>query len=434
MDKVGIAYITQNNNSLNNIEALNQLNDKMLTARVVDISLNSNSQLFNSTGGWGGIGTIQYQLLSTPTSPQISNQSLSSNLAKPLFPQLKNYPLVNEYVIIFKLPSQYDSQATGAYEYYYLNSIGIWNHPEQNGYPNTYSTNTTSSPSQNKSYTSIELGNVQKPSPKPFSLDLNGKSGGGFTENGNIHPVLPFAGDNIFEGRFSNSLRLGSTSPSNGTVKNNWSSTGTIGSPITILRNGQPDIPVTLQLPGYIPVTEDINNDLSSVYLTSTQQIPINLSIARSSAGEASSVPFSAIISKTPQSPKSYNKQQIILNSGRLLFNSTVDSILLSSQRSIVLESVEDLGIKSQNGNLNLLSTKGIVSLGKQNASESAILGNAFMVQFQNLLDNLSILITAINGEPLIPAAAAAAMLVNENISTIKNQLPSLLSKTVKVS
>ena len=56
------------------------------------------------------------------------------------------------------------------------------------------------------------------------------------------------------------------------------------------------------------------------------------------------------------------------------------------------------------------------------------------MVQFQNLLDNLSILITAINGEPLIPAAAAAAMLVNENISTIKNQLPSLLSKTVKVS
>ena len=99
-----------------------------------------------------------------------------------------------------------------------------------------------------------------------------------------------------------------------------------------------------------------------------------------------------------------------------------------------MLESVEDLGIKSQNGNLNLLSTKGIVSLGKQNASESAILGNAFMVQFQNLLDNLSILITAINGEPLIPAAAAAAMLVNENISTIKNQLPSLLSKTVKVS
>ena len=47
-----------------------------------------------------------------------------------------------------------------------------------------------------------------------------------------------------------------------------------------------------------------------------------------------------------------------------------------------MLESVEDLGIKSQNGNLNLLSTKGIVSLGKQNASESAILGNAFMVQF----------------------------------------------------
>ena len=431
MDKVGISYLTQRNNTLGNSEELNSINDKMLTARVVDISLNSNSQLFSKSGEWNGIGTIQYQLVSTPTSPQVSNQSLSSNLAKPLFPQLKNYPLVNELVVLLKLPTTGDSQATGTYEYYYLNSIGIWNHPEQNGIPDIYSNNTSTSPSQNKSNSSIELGNTQQPSDQTFELDLNGRSGGSFIENGNIHPVLAFAGDNIFEGRFSNSLRLGSTSPSLGSVQNNWSATGLSGSPITILRNGQP---TSTSPPGWLPITEDINTDLSSLYLTSTQQIPINVAVAGSSTGGGSSAPFSSIVSNTPISPQSYTSQQAIINSGRLLFNSNVDNILMSSQKSIVLESVEDLGIRSQNSNLNLLAPKGIVSLGKLNAKESVVLGDSFITQFSNLLDNLNILLTALSGEPLVPAAAASAVLVNQGISAIKAQIPNLTSKSVKTA
>ena len=431
MDKVGISYLSRNSNTVGNTEELGALNDKMVTARVVDISLNSNSQLFNQTGQWGGIGTIQYQLVSTPTSPIVSNQSLSSNLAKPLFPQFKNYPLVNELVILFRLPTTGDSQATGTYNYYYLNSIGIWNHPEQNGIPNVYSTNTTESPSQNKSNDSIELGNIQQPSGTPFQLDLNGNSGGKFIEKGNIRPILSFIGDQIFEGRFSNSLRLGSTSPSQGSVVNNWSTTGEIGSPITILRNGQPK---DLGEPGWLPVTENINTDLSSIYLTSTQQIPIDVSVASSTTGGGTSVPFSNIIKETPQSPQSYNQQQIILNSGRLIFNTNVDSILMSSQKSIAMESVEGLGIKSLEGNVNLLSPKGIVSLGRQNASESLVLGDSFMTQFSNLLDNLNIVLTALNGEPLVPAAAAAAFLVKESLSAIKSQIPNLTSKSVKTA
>lgn len=431
MDKVGISYLSRNSNTVGNTEELGNINDKMVTARVVDISLNSNSQLFNQTGQWGGIGTIQYQLVSTPTSPIVSNQSLSSNLAKPLFPQLKNYPLVNELVILFRLPTTGDSQATGTYNYYYLNSIGIWNHPEQNGIPNVYSTNTTESPSQNKSNDSIELGNIQQPSDTPFQLDLNGNSGGNFIEKGNIRPILSFIGDQIFEGRFSNSLRLGSTSPSQGSVVNNWSTTGEIGSPITILRNGQPK---DLGEPGWLPITENINTDLSSIYLTSTQQIPIEISVASSTTGGGTSVPFSDIIKETPQSPQSYNQQQIILNSGRLIFNTNVDSILMSSQKSIAMESVEGLGIKSLEGNVNLLSPKGIVSLGRQNASESLVLGDAFMTQFSNLLDNLNILLTALNGEPLIPAAAASSLLIQTSIDDIKKKIPNLTSKSVKTA
>ena len=286
-------------------------------------------------------------------------------------------------------------------------------------------------PSQNKSNDSIELGNIQQPSDTPFQLDLNGNSGGDFIEKGNIRPILSFIGDQIFEGRFSNSLRLGSTSPSQGSVVNNWSTTGEIGSPITILRNGQPK---DLGEPGWLPITENINTDLSSIYLTSTQQIPIEISVASSTTGGGTSVPFSDIIKETPQSPQSYNQQQIILNSGRLIFNTNVDSILMSSQKSIAMESVEGLGIKSLEGNVNLLSPKGIVSLGRQNASESLILGDAFITQFSSLLENLNILLTALSGEPLIPAAAASAVLIQTSISNIKAQIPNLTSKSVKTA
>jgi len=183
-----------------------------------------------------------------------------------------------------------------------------------------------------------------------------------------------------------------------------------------------------------LPITEDINTDLSSIYLTSTQQIPFNIAVAKSSTGGGSSAPFSSVISETPQSPQSYNSQQIIINSGRLILNSNIDSILISSKKSIILESIEDLGIRSQDGNLNLLAPQGIVSLGKPNATESVILGDAFMTQFSSLLDNLSILLTALNGEPMVPAAAAASFLVKESINQIKVQLPSLVSNSVKTS
>ena len=42
-------------------------------------------------------------------------------------------------------------------------------------------------------------------------------------QKSDVHPILPFAGDIIVEGRDGNSIRLGSTSNTNGDIKNNWS-------------------------------------------------------------------------------------------------------------------------------------------------------------------------------------------------------------------
>ena len=74
--------------------------------------------------------------------------------------------------------------------------------------------------------------------------------------------------------RFGNSIRLGSTiKTKNILYQNNWSEFGKNGNPITILRNGQsPDSSDE----GWLPVIENINKDLSSIYLTSNQKIPLS--------------------------------------------------------------------------------------------------------------------------------------------------------------
>ena len=418
--------------AVTDIKGIDDIRDRIQSARVTDISLNSNSTLWNETGEWNGIGTIKFQLIGTPTQAQNTTRDTTTNFAKPLLPNIKNYPLVNEIVLLFQLPNNQESQATTKVSYYYLNPISIWNSQHINTYPDMYSNdNGLTAPPLFKDYQEIEAGNVRRTTDKEIKIDLNGASGGTFIEKSNIHPILPFAGDYIVEGRFGNSIRLGNTSKSGGAITNNWSLSGENGSPISIIRNGQP---VSASSEGWIPITEDINNDLSSVYLTSTQQIPIEVAVSNKPEFEESTVPFSNTIKKLPISPKSYNAPQVILNSGRLLFNTTSDSILMSSQKSIVLESLEDLAIKSQMKNLNLLAPEGIVSLGKQNASESVILGDKFLEQFEALIQTVDNVFTALADEPQTPNAGAQARLGIDVIRPIKDMINSFKSQRVKTS
>ena len=426
MSVTGLAYLNRtltggSNNSDSTIEGLK---DNLIVARVIDISLNTNSQLFKQ-GGWGAIGTIKYEILDQPAAVIGENKS---NTAKPLYPQFKNFPLVNELVLLFKLPSTEDPGAAGSYEYYYLNPIGIWNHPEQNGYP-SYLTN-LNSPSQTKSYDSIQAGATNKESNEEFELDLNGQSGGNFIENGNIKPILPFAVDNIIEGRFGNTIRLGSTTTVDGDIVNNWSSIGTQGSPITIIKNGQAT--VTGSNESWVPTVESINDDPTSIYLTSTQRIPLEIATLGLAVGESATVPLNNIISNTPIDPRQYSGSQVMLNSDRLVFNSKTDNIIMSAQKSIILESNEDVGFRSRERNVNLSSEKGYVNLGGTNADQAIVLGDTFMASFSSLLKNLETLCSSLSSESSIQGTAAKAILVKAQIQSISNNLPKFLSKKVK--
>ena len=151
-----------------------------------------------------------------------------------------------------------------------------------------------------------QLGNHRRVTDQSTEINL----GNTFIERSNIHPLLPFEGDTIYEGRWGNSIRIGSTiklKPPVNSSLNNWSSVGTSGDPIMILRNGQ-----GIQTDqGWIPTTEDINNDESSIYLASTQKIPL----------KASSTNYTSYTNYIPQKPDQYAGKQIMVNSGRLVFN-----------------------------------------------------------------------------------------------------------------
>ena len=398
-------------------QQLNTLASNMISARVTDIILDDQHPKFDTYGKFSSLGTIFFEAVEG--SPTISSQV--SKIASPLIPYLKNYPLVDELVLLFLLPNNQVNLGSNTKKYFYLNPIAIWNTPHLNAYPNLQSTLKTQ-PSQQKSYQAIEQGQTRKSSSETVNYSYNSPLvGGTFVERSNIHPLLAFAGDIITEGRWGNSIRFGSTAKSDSILYgNNWSNTGENGNPITIIRNGQPK---DASEEGYLPIVEDINKDLSSIYLTSNQEIPLITTITNNPA----------IKDNTPRSLGSYQGSQVMLNSSRLVFNAnSTGSILLNSEETISLTSINTIGIYSQEGDVVLQSSKNNIRLGDATASESVVLGDTFLDDLADLLRKLQTLGQTLSTEPKIYVSGGPASSVKTQASKMLDNINNYKSKIVK--
>lgn len=420
MVRTGIGYLTNTLNSSGDLSTLDltveNLNLKVIPARVMDIVLDETHPKFSQYGGWSGIGTISFEEIN-----HLEKNSNENPIAKPFFPQFKSPPLINEIVLLINLPDKDMGGNDTSQIYYYLNSISLWNHPHHNAYPNVYSY--LKKPPKQKNYQDIEKGVINHISNKSKPIDLNGlnNTGGTFTEKSNIQPLIPFSGDNIIESRFGSSIRLGSTSKTDTQINNNWSETGKSGDPITIIRNGQPP---TKDNAGFLPTVESINDDPSSIYITSTQNIPIS----------ASSTNFTAIASsQSPIYPESYSdNSQIILNSGRLVLNSNKDSILMSSPKIINLAAIGDIGIASRK---SITLEADYINLGGTNSSQPVIAGDTFLKQLKGLTTAIQALANALNNDPKVaPSTQFAGNLLNEQVKIFNNSYDQFTSKKVKIS
>jgi hypothetical protein len=382
---------------------LKNLTGKLLSGRILEID-----QSGTPTNGYA-----QVQVLD---EIQLGGANILVNVL-PLFPNLKNYPLTNETVLVIALANREYKNNFNNLTFYYLSPLNLWNSNQSNPIP--YPTETVTPVSQNKGILEVEaVGNPNKPT---SSSNTTFTPGTYFNEDNIPNPTFPYEGDYIVDGRFGNSLRFGNTvANSNTSIENNWSSTGSIGDPITILTNKK-----HTEQPLFNSITEDINLDGSSAYFTSTQQIPI----------EVSSQNDYLSYDTPPTTPTQYNGEQIILNSGRLLFNSTSDHILLSSAKSINLNTVESVNIDAR--------TKTVIQtpelyLGGVETSQPVVLGDDLVDLLSKILTDFEYLTGALQnqlgvpvGSPIAPTNLIAQA-INNKIGSYKAELSNILSQTTK--
>lgn len=185
--------------------------------------------------------------------------------------------------------------------------------------------------------------------------------GSTFNEKFVTSPLQLFEGDYVWQGRFGQSIRFGSTistMPNEYYYKSpNWLGDNN-GDPITIIANGQQNKPQKEF------VVEDINTDNSSIYLTSTQKIPIVL------GSESEPNPLYGCVS-TSGNESSYIGSQLLGVSDRIILKARTDLAIIDSPMGIILNST------------------GAIKLGSEEASESMVHGEVLLEVLQSILNQL---------------------------------------------
>jgi hypothetical protein len=413
MSKFGFAAINDGSKATlsGNSQVLDslRLSKVVATGRVLSVVLDESHPRYKELGGPKAIGAVEIiDVAGGSADYSTTNQNQNYTVAYPLFPGTKNYPLINEVIYLISQPSKKIQDKTTAFSLYYISVVNLWNHPHHNAIP--YSAG-SSIPQNSKNYQDTAAGSTNKLTDSSGTI----KFGEYFKERQDINPLKPFEGDYIIEGRFSNTIRLGSTG---GTSP--WSSVGEQGSPIMILRNGQGETyPNAWQL-----ITEDIDNDASSIYLTSNQKINLTPSSTNSYLSYGNS---------KPEQANTFTGNQIIITSGRLFFNSQNDHILLSSAKSINLNARSSINFDTTE---DVIIQAGKVKLGSQLATEPVLLGDIAVAQLQEMLDILKDLLlaasTAANGGGPVATlnSKAVELLTRANLINL-NQLKSTRTFTI---
>lgn len=388
--------------------------------RVKDIVLSPNHPKFEEVGGWAGLGTIFYD---STSSPGLGSPSKTLSTARPFFSNSKFYPLINEIVAIVTMADPIESQnplKSAQKLAYYFPPVNSWNSVHHNALPDSKITNPVSS---KKNYQQVEAGVVNRDRVEETSIFL----GTTFKEKAQVLPLLPYEGDHILEGRWGNTIRLGST-VKHPDMPNKWSNVGKEGDPLTIIRVSNPN--QSSSIPGWVPTLEDTTSDLSSIYLTSTQKIPFFPSSFRTDSFGSQDV--------SPTSPSEYQGNQIILDSGRLILNSKSDGVLISSPNVIHLSAGSSVNLDC--GDKIVLST-GEVYLIDRNADERAVLGDALILELKKLIPALEGLAKACTVASAGPFPVASLVSIGPSVDgalkefkkAIVGNNPKILSKKVKL-
>lgn len=240
----------------------------------------------------------------------LTDSSAILRKAYPLDTNIKRVPIIGEVVLVFSSIDVNANRGTKGSRLYYMNPISLQLNPNNNALPPVIAPISTES--NNNSYNDTINGTPNTAN----QTDGDNNFGEGFVEESEVSPLQPFLGDLLIEGRFGHSLRFGYTPNTTETSETpSWTSS-TDSDPITILSNGRRQ---GGQYNKYI--IENIDDDLSSMWLTSSQKVRIRTSQRNLGNGV--------------DTQNNFDEPSIILTSDRLLLNAKSDYIILSSNKSV---------------------------------------------------------------------------------------------------
>lgn len=224
-------------------------------------------------------------------------------IARPSNINMKQIPLVGEFVLIYKTFNQEATTDRWREAWYYVSSIDIQSSINENMLPGL-----SNGPSQE-------------------NID-NVKPGKTFIKK-SISPLQPYEGDFLIEGRFGNSIRFGSSVNTNNIPAGyyyktpNWITQNSESDPIIILSNGRKN------LTGKEFLVENIEEDSTSLYLTSTQKLT------------------TFKLSRSLTVNNNFEGSQFIGSSDRIILRAKTDIAVIDAKQGIVLNTEDSVRIGS---------------------------------------------------------------------------------------
>ena len=248
-------------------------------------------------------GTIKVRV-----GQRASQDSVTEHFAYPIDVNRIHMPLVGEKVLLVKTPTDTQTAMHKNVRYSYIKICNIHNNVNTNVLPFEY-------------VAKADEGGGADPgggmNGEPLTDDTIEQIS---HEEKDIPPLQPYDGDILTQDRYGNAFRMSSTVSGGDYDQPTQPWSGTPGEPIMILTSG------LNTAVGGLYVIEDYAQDKSSILIASNQKINIDSSQPKFGP------PATAI-----EASSAFEGAQVVINSDRILFNSKVDSILLSGATTVAI-------------------------------------------------------------------------------------------------
>ena len=365
-----------------------------------------------------------YSIRCNLIGPYLSSSPHNVVVAKPLDINIKNIPISGEIVMLMKAPNAYNTPSRNSSDFYYTNSISLQGSIHHNGLPGVNEFIQNKNPNNKNVREDTQDGIILKTS------EISGITSTIdplFPERLDVFPLQPYPGDILIEGRFGQSIRLGSTINEDDryALSPSWQEgSGASGNPIIIISNGT-NPKKEKKYNSFI--LENIDQDDSGIWLTSGQSVSFTQASNFTPSIEDKGIDLFK--------KNGYAGNQVIVASDRIILNARKQELIGFSKEGIAFSSDKVFSIDSRNL-FEIESAK--INLGL-NAKEPALMGDTTGVWLADLCDLLKQMIDQIKiitvptgvGPSGTPINAPNFTSLNSSVQSLANRIEELKSTLV---